>query len=436
MGSPRSQGRATRAGAKCRPGVVTTCSIALLLGGAAPVSESLAMPIQRAECQRSRGGAPARETRVVLRQGSSYPCVIVVDSASVSLSSAADPRVTNIERSHVARDRQGRFYTSTGRAQVTVWDTSGRYLATLGRAGLGPGEFASRWTITHIDRSDRVYVRDAGGRWSLFTPTLRFVRTTAPSMMRFDAERAVFLDDGTFLTSAPPSVGPLATANRPGHWFHVYDFAAEPKAGEGVAREGAFGPIAASDRPTGASRIFAERLITYAGGPTFWAGPPIGVGRGYELEMWEPGGDTPRRVIRREVAWFPAGSDRDPPPRGEGAPAVPVAQVAGLHDDGTGLLFVIAYVPNPRWTLPPRGPRTAQQYRDDYDSMYDVYVEVIDANALVVLASVGPMRPSQAREAYPVGYFPRSRLGFRFGETPEGHSVAWIIRVRLEEARR
>jgi hypothetical protein len=254
--------------------------------------------------------------------------------------------------------------------------------------------------------------------------------------MSYDPEHAAFLDDGLFLTSSP-GAGPVpATAHGPEYWFHLYDFASEPGTGEGVARRRSFGRIPASDQPAGRSWTFAERLISYSGGTTFWAGPPLGVGRGYELELWDIGGDARRRVIRREAPWFPAGSDRDPPIRGDGVPPTPVAQVTGLHADGTGLLFVIVYVPNPRWSPPARGPRTPQQYREDYDTMHDVYIEVIDVDASVVLASVGPMRPSQARATYPVGYFPRSRDGLRYGESAEGHSLVQIGSVRLEGGRR
>jgi hypothetical protein len=68
-------------------------------------------------------------------------------------------------------------------------------------------------------------------------------------------------------------------------------------------------------------------------------------------------------------------------------------------------------------------------------AMNHVYVEVIDANASVVLASAGPMRPSHARSVFPQGFFPGTRLALRFGESPEGHVLAKIGTVRLEAAR-
>jgi hypothetical protein len=64
--------------------------------------------------------------------------------------------------------------------------------------------------------------------------------------------------------------------------------------------------------------------------------------------------------------------------------------------------------------------------------MYDVFIEVLDVAAPAVLASIGPMRPSQARTEYPVGYFKGTRLGIRFGETAEGHSLVHVGAVRLQ----
>jgi hypothetical protein len=253
--------------------------------------------------------------------------------------------------------------------------------------------------------------------------------------MSYTQERATFLDDGLFLTSSP-AAGSVPTAeNRPLYWFHLYDFWAESGSTQTVLLRRSFGRIPDEEQQRGPPWDFAERKIAYSGGTTFWAAPPIGVGRGYELELWDALSGSRRRVIRREVPWFAKGADRAQGWLGDGATPTPVAEVAGLHEDGTGLIVVVVYVPNPAWKPPPRGPRSAQERRGDYDAMYDVYTEVIDANASVVLASHGPMRPSQSRMVFPVGYIKGTRLGVQFGETADGLINVRISPVRLEAVR-
>src|SRR5690606_15975921 len=117
-----------------------------------------------------------------------------------------------------------KFYTASGRASVTVWDSGGKFERVLGRPGLGPGEFGRNWTVVQFDPSGRLYVRDAARRWSIYSSSLEFLRTTAPVEMGYSPEQAVFLDDGRFLSAAPGFANPGAAEGLPENSFHIYDF--------------------------------------------------------------------------------------------------------------------------------------------------------------------------------------------------------------------
>lgn len=110
------------------------------------------------------------------------------------------------------------------------------------------------------------------------------------------------------------------------------------------------------DRQALAGSPFTDRLVTYAGGDRFWAGPPTDDGHspvGYELEEWSVDGER-LKTLRREVPRLPI-SWPPPPPATHDRPTTPAPRppaIRKLHLDDDGVLLVIVVYATDKW-LPP-----------------------------------------------------------------------------------
>jgi hypothetical protein len=382
-------------------------------------------------CRRPSPRSFAMGASVDVRSSGKYPCRIVFNPTTLMLRADEAGTVADIVRLAVLRDRSGRFYTATGQGSITVWDRSGNSIRTLGRAGNGPGEFGRTWAVAHTDPTGRVYIRDDVGRWSIFGADLSFQRTSASIPMGFSPEFSTFIDDGLFLSATPMSADPDAASGDSGSFFHVYDFWSSRARASGLPeRIRSFGAVPSAER--GVPTWQLERPISYAGGQLFWAGPPSFVGRGYEIELWTVGGER-IRTLRREIGWFPKGADKRAVRASEGNAVVRPAAVGSIHADGSGLVVVAVTVPNSAFKQPP-GRRTPSQLRQDRDESQLAYLEVIDADAGVVLASEGPMRPSEFVSKVVSGFFPRSMTSYLFGTTQSGLPTVSIREMTLRRA--
>jgi hypothetical protein len=138
---------------------------------------------------------------------------------------------------------------------------------------------------------------------------------------------------------------------------------------------------------------------------------------GYTLELWTVAGKL-ERTLTRNVAWFPRGADipgdlspnADDENRDDRSPFSarrPPSAIRDLYVDDTGLLIVYVDVVNDRWRwIKDNAERAAL-----FPSFIDRYVEVIDPDAGVVLASLGPLRDMRPHEI-PV-HFNGTRFGYR-----------------------
>lgn len=110
------------------------------------------------------------------------------------------------------------------------------------------------------------------------------------------------------------------------------------------------------DRQALAETPFTTRLVAYAGGDRFWAGPPTDDGHspvGYELEEWSVDGER-LKTLRREVPRLPI-SWPPPPPATHDRPTTPAPRppaIRKLHLDDDGVLLVIVVYATDKW-LPP-----------------------------------------------------------------------------------
>lgn len=397
----------------------------------APAQRSAAPPCRRPPEKQFAPGAVVAINGVV-----TPPCQLLVQATGVVLRADPEGKVSNILRS-VARDSRGRYYTSAGFGEVTVWGPDGKVLRSFGRLGGGPGEFKRGILNLSVDPADNVYVRDNGLRWQVFSPDYVYLREAKANGMGIRQAAAAFIAPFTLLTSELPF-------GLVGHEFAIYDFSGKPASGTPVFAPGGAG--AGSTPPF--VRGFGKRGPEAGGHSTrnlnvpiagaFWAGPPDEGGRGYELQLIGLDGSV-RRTIRRAVPWFKPRSDV-PRPRNEVAedehatesamPPLPTAIIAARHD-GHGLLYVMTRVTSPRWG-PGTGKAKDMQAQDaQILAALDFYVEVIDTDAGVVLASTGPVPGPQMLLTYPHGWLGAGWSGYRMTEDADGLPSVTILEMSL-----
>ena len=302
----------------------------------------------------------------------------------------------------VVVDSNGRYYATNApgwAGVISVWDARGRYLSSFGRVGQGPGEFTVRGMMNlFVDSRDNLHVMDGGFIWSVFSPEHEFLRSTSSSEVTGIWVGTVMLDDGTVLASE--------SVRDRSNYFRVVD-------------------------TTGAvQRTFEEvvdgepnwelRPMAYAGGDTFWAGPPIEGGDAYVLEEWGIDGKL-RRTLRREAPWYRWAGN------GEISPAV-----SQLHVTSDGLLYVIVRRPTEEYRREFERARRRGEFvaREARDGLTQVLLEVIDTRSGELLAS--DLHPAtQAREFVPRRLFRGSLTGYRHKENDGGLPFVEMVRVEL-----
>lgn len=112
----------------------------------------------------------------------------------------------------VTSDSRGMIYILDGMSQeIRVFRPDGAFSHTIGRRGLGPGEFSGARSLS-IGRGDTLWVQDDGaGRYSVFSPDGTFLRShTRRVRGLLPSSPGTMLNDGRYLdwaTSSPD--GPL-----------------------------------------------------------------------------------------------------------------------------------------------------------------------------------------------------------------------------------
>jgi hypothetical protein len=347
----------------------------------------------------------AEGSTVVITETGRFPCTIQFVNTGTVL--RADGDINSVGKvddigDRVARGPDGRFYTYVSASgQITVWNPDGSFRQSFGKLGQGPGEFARGPKTMLFDPTGRLYVSDNNVRWSLFTPTYEFVSTIpASSTGTGSSNSGALLADGTYL-----SVRGSRAA------FQIFELSSP---GPRLVR--AFGPAVTSDA--------MSRRVSYSGGTTFWVSPPDGAGLGYVIEQWRTDG-THLRTIRREVPWMPKGEDASAQGK------LPPPEMEILHEDGTGLIVVSMMIPNKTLIGLSQADRRNREPGGPADKAVDIYFEVIDANAGVVLASIGPIHPSEAMKQLPSGFFRGSRIGYRSETDANGFRSMHIVEYQL-----
>ncbi len=281
------------------------------------------------------------------------------------LGDAADPASVRADGGTmpclVARDPGGGFLMSgpVGGGQVVRYDSEGRWSATLGRAGEGPGEFG-RDLAVFIGSSDSIYVVDNSRyRISVFEPGGGFLGSFP---MPDRAAASVPLSSGHLLLHFRPTDSTEGQEDL----FHIVD--------PSGAEQARFGRSTRSPAEVDRWTVGAHP----DGG--FWAGSQWE----YEFSHWTRS-DSLIRTITRDVDWFPAGVEWSQERFSDlyvSEPAPP--QLMHIATDDHGLVWTYSWVPDRNWA-----PNSVQLPTPDWTRRnFDTVIEVIDLEEGVVLAAL------------------------------------------------
>lgn len=143
-------------------------------------------------------------------------CAVTVEPLTVLIPDSQ--RVDFLLRTHVATDRQGRYYAAplASGHEVAVFTPDGRLDRTLGRKGSGPGEFEGVESV-HTVAGDSLFVVDGSGRVEVFGPDLRYARSFRTLGVPVDV--AEYPDSGlvvNLLVGEASQTGPLWVVNNGG----------------------------------------------------------------------------------------------------------------------------------------------------------------------------------------------------------------------------
>ena len=286
------------------------------------------LPENLERCIYSSGPAASSNGALVVRGRRLNPCVIVQDT-HVTVLGGSVTDTPSAPSTRVVRGSDGTFYTPAGVSQlgqVMRWNANGDVIATFGRRGNGPGEFAgSGDMLLFIGPGDSLFVVDDENRWTVLDRDLTYGRTFQglhagrwPDVMHVSTE-------GRIVTT-----GPTLAGGSSGRQVYVMD-------GDGRL-ENAFGSL-----PQNLQNNFYYLGSTSAdgGGETVWI-PRFEVEKGrLLLEQWALSGELIKTIVR-ESSWTTRRSPDSAAPMQNphaGRPRVALTAV-----DGNGLLWIGAVV--------------------------------------------------------------------------------------------
>jgi hypothetical protein len=266
----------------------------------------------------------------------------------------------------IAVDGRGRYWIIANPEMPSVYDASGRFVATVGRRGSGPGEFQIPLDAAPVP-GDSMLVLDGAGRATVFDPELHAARTVAVTAGFFP----VHVIDWPSSVVANGFVGGAQAGTLPLHRLTFADRAA------GVLAS--FGP--ANDHTGPNAYAWVMQRISPAVGDGFWSADWAR----YRLTHWTAIGKT-ILTLERKPSWFlhefggGFGSAQEPPDPG----------ISAILEDSTGLLWVFAKVPASTWrgawpsgAHPGRGIPVQQIA---HEKLFRTVIEVIDPRRRRVVA--------------------------------------------------
>ena len=280
---------------------------------------------------------------------------------------AQAPEIVSRPRA-ITRGSNGRFYLLTKRGRILSFDSSGGFVAHIGRSGQGPGEYSNPLPIIQSEY-DSVYVFDPGNsRMSVLNPAGDFSRS-----LNVDAGVPV---NASVLRNGQVVINSMVhSRDRIGYPLHLltddgtihHSFGAEhPDYRQGVA-------------PTWI------RMLTPDAENGFWTAHQFE----YVIERWTVSALHAEKttVIHRIVDWFPKEQTIGPP--SESNP--PATYIADIHHDN-GTLWILAMIPTRDWR---EWMATSARRGDDQiliptrlDKVHSSIVEVLDVRTNRLITTV------------------------------------------------
>ncbi len=250
-------------------------------------------------------------------------------------------------------------------SEISVLNTAGEHVHTIGRSGGGPGEF-TRIQFVQIGKGDSLYVTDTrGARISVFSPDWSFVRSFPIPLG--DVRGVAFLNDERLVIAAHVFDSDLV--GLPLHLLSTHD---------GRLLD-SFGNPEEIMRPDMGNSM--RRLIAVGVGERVWSAKFME----YVLEEFDSNGRRTRLLVRSARDWFPP-SWAGVWPIGPDTPPNPT--IRNIYVDAGGLIWVNVAVPEPDFenAFPP-GYRAGDEAPIRSDLLYGTRLEVIDPSGGQLLAS-------------------------------------------------
>jgi len=231
----------------------------------------------------------AQEPEVVSGEVTCGDCFITLDTV-VTIGGLDGPGLEVVTLlSHVAVDRRGRFLISeSGQAGISVFDSTGTFLRTVGRQGEGPGEYTA---VRHIGAGPRyIHVFDYNAGRTMLDDDFAVVRadrfpgSVTSAVIRGDDE-VVFAGD----VPTPESVGhQLHVLGRSGELVsYGYDGGVYPSP-SGMRSSSLTSVVAGNDDAVWLLPDRTNRLVRWD------LGPEPKVGKVFERRVAEFDADTTR----------------------------------------------------------------------------------------------------------------------------------------------
>lgn len=268
----------------------------------------------------------------------------------------------------IAMDSRGNYWIASEEAawSISMFDSTGTWLKTVGRAGEGPGEFASISALV-VGKGDTLQAFDIrNGRHVWIDPDGQVVRSRPRSGGVESVEAA---SDGLVLLAGGGSRGAR------GQPVHVLDMEGEVLFSLGGG-------------PNGMEYDFYgfSRYVAWAGTTgVVWMTPALD----YHLERWTVEGELLERW-ERDPEWMPP--DQPWVPATGDHPVSPTMR--DLQFDSEGRLWTLAIVGEPNWveglgqpTGDPEAPGRRMWPIEDVDAVLGSRIEVLDVESRQVLAS-------------------------------------------------
>ena len=348
--------------------IFTVSTVGILIAARESVATSATTGnVTRSREYRSAIGATDslwRDTTVIPYEATCPACRIVLQRSIVIGDTAGPGLLSNGVL--VQRSRPGLYFVVTipETHQVVVFDSNGAIRTVFGHRGSGPGEY--RFISQILPRDSTLYIIDNSNlrltEVSFDGEPLKEVRL--PGLVHSLAA----VDDSTYFINAD-----VLTSERVGYTLHVLD--------QGGNLGESFGETTGTFQPPYRS----ERLLAQQSPSIIWVLDK----RTYVLEMWNSSGEL-LRAMRFEPEWLEPGQEATQP---DGLP-YPATALRSLAVDRSGLLWVVATVPDSRWrgaltrTRPgPGGTRPGYEVTD-YDRYYDTVIDVIDPNASMLVSTL------------------------------------------------